>query len=123
MKSIIRILAIALSLLVGSGLCSASAAPEGFEGVITSISAKQVTVKNQDGAKVFKIDKAGVCGWPTRKKIPDVFKMGDNVIVYCFSSPTSKSPTPALNVFFADEEKVRAFQKGEPMDSSSKQLR
>lgn len=57
------------------GLATARPAPEGFEGVITQLNSNFVTIKNQQGPKVFNIQQAGICGWPTKKKITDVFKI------------------------------------------------
>lgn len=91
--------------------------PEGYPGVVTKVDARSMTVRGDMGSKVFDIRKAGVCGWPTRKKVPEVFKVGEKVEVYHFSDIQSKAPIPALNVFFSDQAKVEAFQKQESAKS------
>lgn len=104
---------LALALLVISCAANASPQPEGFEGKVSAITAKLITIQNPQGTRVFQIDKAGVCGWPSKKRCIDVFKVGDKVIAYYFGNPAAKRTESALNIFYADEEKVRAFQQGE----------
>lgn len=113
MKIDFRIIAAALLFFVFNQVSVATRVPEGFEGVISKIDSERITIKNEQAARVFNIEQAGICGWPTKKKIADVFKVGDKVIAYYFDLATNR-PVPALNIFYSDEAKVRAFQEAEP---------
>ncbi len=81
-----------------SSFATAAPEPEAYEGTAAAITAKLITISGPLGAKVFEIDKAGVCGWPSKKRCADVFKVGDKVIAYYFGDPASKRAQPALNI-------------------------
>ncbi|MES2924510.1 MAG: hypothetical protein V4819_23360 [Verrucomicrobiota bacterium] len=120
MKTILHSKILLVLLLIIPGLASASPQPEGYAGKIIRLDSKSVMVTGELGQKVFDIRKAGVCGWPTPKKVTDVFKTGDEVIIYHFGNNELKSPGAALNVFYADEVKTAAFQKQNPKRRAGK---
>jgi hypothetical protein len=111
MKSHLPILATLLLLLASVCPAAAGREPYEFAGIITKLNARYITIKSPRTTEVFDIQTAGICGWPSRKRIPEVFKIGDRVIVYHFYETTAQGLISVLNVFFADERKVRAFQQ------------
>ena len=110
---IYRLFLLAVLLLGTAKLAEASRMPEVFAGTITQMSKKLMTIKGPEGTRQFDISKAGVCGWPTKKTCTEVFKVGDKVEASYFGDPASKKLVQALNIFYADEEKTRAFQEAE----------
>lgn len=113
MKTKTRPAIILISLLFPTLPASASPIPEEYSGVVTKVDARTMTVRGDPGLEIFNIAKAGVCGWPTCKRVSEVFKVGEKVIIYHFCGIDAEPPIKALNVFFSDEAKVKAFQKQE----------
>jgi len=110
-QSCLSVLGRFLILIMLATASLAAPVPEECKGVVETLTPEIITLKTDDGLKRFSLRTAGVCGWPTKKKVHEVFRRGDLVAVYHFGDPESNDVQDALNVFFQDEKKNEEFQK------------